>query len=72
MEARVAELAARGADGADAYAIRAEMIATTRDYFGVFREDAVMRTGLESSCAASRSAAAPSACATPAASSTST
>jgi succinate dehydrogenase / fumarate reductase, flavoprotein subunit len=23
------------------------MIATTRDYFGVFREDAVMRTGLE-------------------------
>ena len=47
MEARVAELAARGADGADAYAIRAEMIATTRDYFGVFREDAVMRTGLE-------------------------
>ncbi len=47
MEARVAELAARGAGGADAYAIRAEMIATTRDYFGVFREDAVMRTGLE-------------------------
>ena len=47
MEARVAELAARGADGADPYAIRAEMIATTRDYFGVFREDAVMRTGLE-------------------------
>ena len=47
MEARVAELAARGADGADAYVIRAEMIATTRDYFGVFREDAVMRTGLE-------------------------
>ena len=47
MEARVAELAARGADGADAYAIRAEMIATTRDYFGVFRDDAVMRTGLE-------------------------
>ena len=47
MEARVAELAARGADGADAYAIRAEMIATTRDYFGVFREDSVMRTGLE-------------------------
>ena len=47
MEARVAELAARGADGADPYAIRAEMIATTRDYFGVFREDPVMRTGLE-------------------------
>ena len=47
IEARVAELAERGADGADAYAIRAEMIATTRDYFGVFREDAVMRTGLE-------------------------
>jgi succinate dehydrogenase flavoprotein subunit len=47
MEARVGELAARGADGADPYAIRAEMIATTRDYFGVFREEAVMRTGLE-------------------------
>jgi succinate dehydrogenase / fumarate reductase flavoprotein subunit len=47
VEARVAELAARGADGADAYAIRAEMIATMRDYFGVFRDDAVMRTGLE-------------------------
>ena len=47
MEARVAELAARGADGADPYAIRAEMIATTRDYFGVFREESVMRTGLE-------------------------
>jgi len=47
MEARVKELAARGKDGADPYAIRAEMIATTRDYFGVFREDSVMRTGLE-------------------------
>jgi succinate dehydrogenase / fumarate reductase flavoprotein subunit len=47
MEARVGELAARGAAGADPYAIRAEMIATTRDYFGVFREEAVMRTGLE-------------------------
>jgi succinate dehydrogenase / fumarate reductase flavoprotein subunit len=47
MEARVADLAARAAAGADPYAIRAEMISTTRDYFGVFREDAVMRTGLE-------------------------
>ena len=47
MEARVAELVARGKAGADPYAIRAEMIATTRDYFGVFREDSVMRTGLE-------------------------
>ena len=47
MEARVGELASRGADGVDPYAIRAEMIATTRDYFGVFREEAVMRTGLE-------------------------
>ncbi len=46
MECRVANLVARGADGADPYAIRAEMIATTRDYFGVFREDAVMREGL--------------------------
>jgi succinate dehydrogenase / fumarate reductase flavoprotein subunit len=47
MEARVRELGARGADGTDPYAIRAEMIATTRDYFGVFREESVMRTGLE-------------------------
>jgi succinate dehydrogenase / fumarate reductase flavoprotein subunit len=47
METRVSELASRGAGGADAYAIRAEMIATTRDYFGVFREESVMRTGLE-------------------------
>jgi succinate dehydrogenase / fumarate reductase flavoprotein subunit len=47
MQARVDELASRGKDGADPYAIRAEMIATTRDYFGVFREDSVMRTGLE-------------------------
>jgi succinate dehydrogenase / fumarate reductase, flavoprotein subunit len=46
MECHVANLVARGADGADAYAIRAEMIATTRDYFGVFRDDAVMREGL--------------------------
>ncbi len=47
MEARVGELVSRGKAGADPYAIRAEMIATTRDYFGVFREDSVMRTGLE-------------------------
>jgi succinate dehydrogenase / fumarate reductase flavoprotein subunit len=47
VEARVHKLVARGKDGADPYAIRAEMIATTRDYFGVFREDSVMRTGLE-------------------------
>jgi succinate dehydrogenase / fumarate reductase flavoprotein subunit len=46
-EARVRELASRGTAGAAAYAIRAEMVATTRDYFGVFREDSVMRTGLE-------------------------
>jgi succinate dehydrogenase / fumarate reductase flavoprotein subunit len=47
MEARVSQLVSRGKAGADPYAIRAEMIATTRDYFGVFREDSVMRTGLE-------------------------
>jgi len=46
MECRVANLVARGADGADPYAIRAEMIAATRDYFGVFRDDGVMREGL--------------------------
>jgi succinate dehydrogenase / fumarate reductase flavoprotein subunit len=46
VECRVANLAARGPDGADPYAIRAEMIATTRDYFGVFREDSMMRQGL--------------------------
>ena len=47
MECHVANLVARGADGADPYAIRAEMIATTRDHFGVFREESVMRDGLE-------------------------
>ena len=47
MECHVANLVARGADGADVYAIRAEMIATTRDHFGVFREESVMRDGLE-------------------------
>ncbi len=46
MQCHVGNLVARGADGADPYAIRAEMIATTRDHFGVFREDSVMREGL--------------------------
>ena len=46
MECHVANLVARGPDGADPYAIRAEMIATTRDHFGVFREDTIMREGL--------------------------
>ena len=57
MECRVANLVARGADGDDAYAIRAEMIATTKDHFGVFREDAEMREGLAIARVASRSAA---------------
>ena len=47
LEARVAELAARGSGGIDPYAVREEMIAATRDCFGVFREEAVMRTGVE-------------------------
>ena len=47
LEARVAELAARGSGGIDPYAVREEMIAATRDCFGVFREEAVMRTGAE-------------------------
>jgi len=42
----VANLAARGPDGADPYAIRAEMAATTKDHFGVFREEVQMREGL--------------------------
>jgi succinate dehydrogenase / fumarate reductase flavoprotein subunit len=46
MQARVAELAARGADGVDPYAVRAEMATTTKDHFGVFREEAQMRAGL--------------------------
>jgi len=47
VEARVAALAARGADGEDPYAIRTEMTATMKDHFGVFREDKQMREGLE-------------------------
>ncbi len=47
VEARVAALAARGADGQDPYAIRADMMATMKDHFGVFREEKQMREGLE-------------------------
>jgi len=47
VEARVATLAARGADGQDPYAIRADMMATMKDHFGVFREEKQMREGLE-------------------------
>jgi succinate dehydrogenase / fumarate reductase flavoprotein subunit len=47
MESRVGDLVARGADGADPYAIRAEMAATMKEHFGVFREEAQMREGLE-------------------------
>jgi succinate dehydrogenase / fumarate reductase flavoprotein subunit len=47
VEARVAALAGRGADGEDPYAIRADMAATMKDHFGVFREDQQMREGLE-------------------------
>ena len=46
-EARVAALAARGADGEDPYAIRADMTTTMKDHFGVFREERQMREGLE-------------------------
>jgi succinate dehydrogenase / fumarate reductase flavoprotein subunit len=46
-EATVAALAARGADGEDPYAIRAEMTTTMKEHFGVFREDKLMREGLE-------------------------
>jgi len=45
-ERRVAELAARGADGEDPYAIRAAMKAAMKEHFGVFREEAQMRAGL--------------------------
>jgi succinate dehydrogenase / fumarate reductase flavoprotein subunit len=47
VEARVAALAARGADGQDPYAIRADMTLTMKDHFGVFREEKQMREGLE-------------------------
>jgi len=47
VEARVAALAARGADGQDPYAIRADMTVTMKDHFGVFREEKEMREGLE-------------------------
>jgi succinate dehydrogenase / fumarate reductase flavoprotein subunit len=47
VEGRVAVLAGRGADGEDPYAIRAEMTATMKDHFGVFREEKQMREGLE-------------------------
>ncbi len=47
METQVATLASRGADGEDPYAIRAEMTVTMKDHFGVFREDRLMREGLE-------------------------
>jgi len=47
VEARVAALAGRGADGDDPYAIRADMTVTMKDHFGVFREDKQMREGLE-------------------------
>jgi succinate dehydrogenase / fumarate reductase flavoprotein subunit len=47
VEARVAALAARGADGEDPYAIRADMATTMKEHFGVFREEKQMREGLE-------------------------
>ena len=47
MEARVGELAARGAGGEDPYAIRAGMTATMKDHFGVFREAPTMQAGLD-------------------------
>jgi succinate dehydrogenase / fumarate reductase flavoprotein subunit len=46
VECAVGNLVARGADGADPYAIRAEMTATMRDHFGVFRDERQMREGL--------------------------
>ena len=47
LQARVAALAARGADGQDPYAIRADMTVTMKDHYGVFREERQMREGLE-------------------------
>lgn len=46
-EARVGAMAARGASGDDPYAIRAAMKAIMKEHFGVFREDAHMRAGLD-------------------------
>ncbi|MEZ5126207.1 MAG: FAD-binding protein [Thermoleophilia bacterium] len=45
-EVRVANLAVRGALGEDPYAVRAEMKATMKEHFGVFREASQMREGL--------------------------
>ncbi|HET6495561.1 MAG TPA: succinate dehydrogenase/fumarate reductase flavoprotein subunit, partial [Thermoleophilia bacterium] len=45
-EQRIADLAARGTDGEDPYAIRAAMKAAMKEHFGVFREEAQMRAGL--------------------------
>jgi succinate dehydrogenase / fumarate reductase flavoprotein subunit len=46
-DARVAALAARGADGEDPYDIREQMTTTMKEHFGVFRDDRQMREGLE-------------------------
>lgn len=46
-EGRVAALAQRGAGGDDPYAVRAALKAIMKLHFGVFREDAEMRAGLE-------------------------
>ena len=58
MEAQVDELGRARRGGEDAYAIRAEMTATMKDHFGVFREEPTMQAGLEKLLLASRSAAA--------------
>jgi len=46
VERRVAELADRGRDGEDPYAVRAEMTSVTKEHFGIFREEGQMREGL--------------------------
>jgi succinate dehydrogenase / fumarate reductase flavoprotein subunit len=47
LERRVRTLASRGAEGEDPYVIRAQMNRVMKEHFGVFREDGVMRSGLE-------------------------
>ena len=63
--------AARGADGEDPYEIRAEMIVTMKEHFGMFRDERQMQAGLDELLELKERCRA-WACATPAASSTST
>ncbi|GAB4252795.1 MAG: FAD-binding protein [Thermoleophilia bacterium] len=47
VQARIDRLAANAAAGEDPYVIRSEMTATMKTHFGVFRDGATMRVGLD-------------------------